>query len=158
LGYIRAQCFPLISFWNNMMRRLTTLLAVVLVCASLAAAQDAAPQKKWKRVIFRISQMALAAGNGADAFSSWGRNEINPVFGRGQFGGQQLALKTAIAGGTMLAQEFIARKVPAAKPVLSIANFGMAGYLGWQAKQNFGFPKIGDVAAPAAVQSTNSTR
>jgi hypothetical protein len=139
-----------------MMRRLTTLLSVVVVFVSLAAAQEAAPQKKWKRVLFRVSQIALAAGNGADAFSSWGRPEINPILGRGRFGGQQIALKTALVGGSMLAQELIARKAPSVKPALSIVNFGMAGYLGWQSVRNFNLPRVGSV--PFTVQSTNSTR
>jgi hypothetical protein len=114
----------------------------VLFCTSLASAQDASPHGKWKRVLFRVSQAALAAGNGADVASSMGRQEINPVLGRGQFSGSQIAIKAAIVGGIMLGQEIVARKLPAVSPAFAVSNFGMAGYLGWRAKENLGFPKV----------------
>ncbi len=114
-----------------------------LLCAALSSAQDIAPHAKWQRILFRVSQAALAAGNGADAFTSMGRQEINPVLGRGQFGGGQIAIKTAIVGGIMLGQEIVARKLPAVSPAFAVSNFGMAGYLGWRATQNLAFPKVG---------------
>ncbi|MGA7234307.1 MAG: hypothetical protein WBY44_01420 [Bryobacteraceae bacterium] len=117
----------------------------ILLCANLAGAQDAAPRGKWKRILFRVSQAALAAGNGADAFTSMGRQEINPVLGRGRFTGGQIAIKAAIVGGIMLGQEIVVRKLPAVSPAFAVSNFAMAGYLGWRAKANLGFPKVGAV-------------
>jgi hypothetical protein len=136
------------------MRRLTIS---ILLCTSLAMAQDSAPHGKLKRILFRVSQAALAAGNGADALSSVGRQEINPVLGRGQFGGGQIAIKAAIVGGIMIGQEIVARRLPAVSPAFAASNFAMAGYLGWRANQNLGFPKVGAIAA-APAQSINSTR
>jgi hypothetical protein len=136
------------------MRRLSITL---LLFATLAAAQDTAPHGKWRALFFRVSQAALAAGNGADVVSSVGRQEINPVLGRGQFGGGQIAIKAAIVGGIMLGQEIVARKMPALRPVLTVSNFGMAGYLGWRANENLNFPKVGGLMATPA-QSMISTR
>lgn len=130
------------------MRRLIPLL---LILATLAGAQDRpAAHGKWKHILFRVSEAALAAGNGADAYSSLGRYESNPVLGRGQFGGGQIAIKTAIVGGILLGQEIAARKLPAMAPAFTVSNFGVAGYLGWQARRNLGIP--------TSNQSTSSTR
>jgi hypothetical protein len=122
----------------------------------LTSAQERASHHKLTRALFRISQAALAASNGADAASSLGRQETNPVLGRGQFGRGQIAIKAAIIGGVMLGQEIVAHKIPAARSAFAAANFGIAGYLGWQANQNLNYPKISAVAA--AAQSPNSTR
>jgi hypothetical protein len=132
------------------MRRLAALL---LFFSMIAAAQEPASHHKLTLALFRISQAALAAGNCADVASSLGRQETNPVLGRGQFGGRQIAIKAAIIGGIMLGQEIVAHKLPAARSAFAAANIGMTGYLGWQAKQNLNYPKL---SRPA--QSPNSTR
>ena len=102
---------------------------MALLCES-SGREDAAPHGKWKGTLLRVSQAALAAGNGADAFSSLARPEINPLLGRGRFDGSQIAIKTAIVGGVMLGQEIVARKAPAMSRAFAVSIFGKAGYFG----------------------------
>lgn len=88
----------------------------------------------WHRA-WKWSVAALAAGNAADAASSYGRPELNPVLGQ-QFGGRSGAIKFGIVGGAVLAQYIINKKLPQAEKPLAVINFGMAGAFGAVAIRN----------------------
>lgn len=76
---------------------------------------------------YRASQLAFAAGATADIASSFGRTELNPILGRGQFGTQQAGRSIAISAGALLAGELIARKWPRSRKLLTWVNFASAG-------------------------------
>jgi hypothetical protein len=124
------------------MHRIRTLV-VCLLCAAPGFAETrnlqehprpgAGPSKLW-----RISVAALAAGSAADAWSSYGRVEANPLLRNptGRFSAQSIGLKAAIAGGTVTAQWFMLRRHPGSAKVAAITNFGMAAVFGGVAVRN----------------------
>lgn len=46
-------------------------------------------------------QITFAAASVLDITSSWGKEELNPVLGRGTFGPRQAVTKAALAGGIL---------------------------------------------------------
>jgi len=115
------------------MHRIRTLV-VCLLCAAPGFAETrnllehpkpgARPSKLW-----RLSVAALAAGSAADAWSSYGRVELNPLLrnSSGRFSAQAIGIKAAIAGSTVAAQWLMQRKRPGTAKAAAITNFGMAG-------------------------------
>src|SRR5262245_12924423 len=114
------------------MNRIRTLV-VCLLCVAPGFAETrnllehpkpgARPSKLW-----RISVAALAAGSAADAWSSYGRPEANPLLRTpgGHFSAQSVGIKAVIAGSTVAAQWLMLRKRPEASKAAAITNFGMA--------------------------------
>jgi hypothetical protein len=83
----------------------------------------------------------LAGANAADAASSWGKNELNPVVRTGQtFGYGSLAIKMGALTGAVVAQRYILRKSPNKTPVFASANLAAAALLGVVAKRNMNVP------------------
>ena len=84
----------------------------------------AKPSKLW-----RLSVAVLAVGSATDAWSSYGRQEANPLLRGpgGQFTGRAIGIKAAIAGGTVAGQWLVMRKRPESARAAAIANFGMTG-------------------------------
>ena len=78
---------------------------------------------------YRASAITLVAAHGFDAASSRGGVEANPVLGRGQFGVQQVTVKSCIVAGALAGQYLIIRREPRAKKWLTIANYAAAGAL-----------------------------
>lgn len=87
----------------------------------------------WKRVLYRVSQAALAAAHVADARTSMGLHEANPVLGRGPFGTRQVLVKAGIAGAGLAVGELLARRNPGA---VAVGNFAAAGVIGTVAYRN----------------------
>lgn len=105
-------------------------IATLIVTCSLACAADIAatvgrPQSK---KLWWASVAALAAASAADAGSSWGRQEMNPLLrgSNGRFSTRGIQLKSAIVGGVCLGQWLLLRHHPKAQKRLGAANFGMA--------------------------------
>jgi hypothetical protein len=84
----------------------------------------ARPSKLW-----RISVVALAASSSADAWSSYGRHEMNPLLRSpdGRFSGKAIGIKAAIAGSGVVAQWLMLRHRPESAKAAALTNFGMAG-------------------------------
>ncbi len=97
----------------------------------------ARPSKLW-----RISVAALAAGSTADAWSSYGRTEANPLLQGpgGQFSARGIGLKAAIAGGAVATQWFLQRKHPDSAKAFAVTNFGMAAVFSGIAVRNKRLP------------------
>jgi hypothetical protein len=124
------------------MHRILTLL-VCLLCAGPGFAETrnllehpapgARPSKLW-----RISVAVLAAGSAADAWSSYGRSETNPLLRNsgGRFSAQAIGIKAAVAGGTVAAQWLVLRKRPETAKAAAITNFGMAALFSGVAVRN----------------------
>lgn len=104
----------------------TRAIALALLLAGLCDAESKA-DRAWKWSI-----AALAAGNAADAASSWNKREANPLLGH-TFGVTGIGIKGGIVAGTWLLQ----RHCPKNRKVQTIANFSMGGVLAGLAIRNF---------------------
>jgi len=109
------------------------LLFFVLLLPSASAADKPA---RWQTV-WRISQALLAGADAADAASSWGKHETNPLMRTGQrFGYGSLAIKLGALTGGVVAQHLILRRAPYQTPLFASANLGGAVLLGVAAEHN----------------------
>lgn len=112
------------------------LLLAALLCAT-ACGQEMPKHSR----LYRWSVAVLAASTVADCASSMGGYELNPVLGRGRFGGRQMALAGGITGGLMLTQWLVVRRNPQAERPAAVANFAAAGLHGWVAQRNWRLPR-----------------
>ena len=103
-----------------------------LLCMSMAAAAE---ERRGSR-LWKWSLAVLAAANVADAATSLGHRELNPVLGGGPFGARSVGVKMGIAGGGVAIQYLILRHRPAAAPKAAVINFAMAGVTGGIAARN----------------------
>src|SRR5690349_13256411 len=89
-----------------------------LLCLSMVAAEERRGSRLWK-----WSLAVLAAANVADAATSLGHRELNPVLGNGAFGARSVGIKASIAGGGIVVQYLILKRRPAAAPKAAFINF-----------------------------------
>lgn len=109
---------------------------VLLVALFLPVVSGAEKPSRW-RTVWHFSQGLLVGANAADAASSWGKNEGNPLVRSGQrFSYGSMAIKLGMMTGSLVAQHYIARKTPRQIPYFSIANFGVAAALSGAAVHN----------------------
>lgn len=101
--------------------------ALFLLCCACHAQER--PRIDW----LRVSQITVISAASADAASSWGQYEMNPVLGRGQFGARQLAIKGGVSVGGIYAWNRLGARHP---KVVTVVNFGMTALLGWAAAHN----------------------
>jgi hypothetical protein len=108
------------------------LLTVLLLPAASAADRPS----RW-RAVWRVSQAMLAGADAADAASSWGKNEANPLVRAGQrFSYGSLAIKMGALTGGMVAQHYILRKAPNKTPLFASTNLAAAAMLAVVAEHN----------------------
>jgi hypothetical protein len=102
------------------------LLCIILLISFPVQAQNK-KQKLWK-----ISAAVLGAVTIADVQSSLGRPEANPFLssGNGRFGGQGIALKSAIVGVGLGVQWLLLKKNPSAAKYAAVTNFAVAAATG----------------------------
>ena len=88
--------------------------------------------------LYRWSVVALLAANAADAGTSWGRQELNPMLARsgGTFGWQSAAIKSGLTGGLLLFQHVARRRHPELDRSMAYTNFAAAGALAGVAARN----------------------
>lgn len=103
-------------------RRITVAIAFSLV----AHAQDAP---------YRASVAAVVAANVADATTSWGAREANPLLGQ-TFDARAAAIKTGITGAMLLAERSAVRKGRLTKRKCTWINWAISGGLGVVAYRN----------------------
>ena len=121
------------------MQRITAVLTLFIVL--LPPAASAADRASRWRAVWRVSQAMLAGANAADAASSWGKNEANPLVKAGQtFSYGSLAIKLGALGGGMVAQHYILRRSPNKAPLFATANLAAAALLGVVARHNMDVP------------------
>jgi hypothetical protein len=106
------------------------LLPLLLLATSAHA--EGGPHK-----LYRWSIAALIAGSTADAASTWGQNEINPVLGSGRFGMGQVAVKGGIVAGALLIQGFMLKRQPQTEHIFDVGNFAMGAAFGAVAVRNW---------------------
>ena len=122
------------------MRRIPVflLLSIGLILPAASAADRPA---HW-RAVWRISQTFLAGADAADAASSWGKNEANPLVRAGQrFSYSSLAIKLGALGGGLAVQHYAVRKAPELTPLFASANLATATMLGVVAARNMQVPR-----------------
>lgn len=76
-------------------------------------------------VAWKVSLVTLDGASAADAASSWGRAEMNPVLGP-RFGPRGAAIKAGIFAGTAIAQV----RTPRHRKAWTVVNFIAAGAIG----------------------------
>jgi hypothetical protein len=113
------------------------LLTVLLLPATSAADRPA----RW-RAVWRVSQALLAGADAADAASSWGKIEANPLVRAGpRFSYGSLAIKLGALSGGLAAQHYILRRAPEQTPLFASANLAAAAILGVVAGRNMQVPR-----------------
>jgi hypothetical protein len=117
-----------------MRKLLSSVLAITLACPALFAETVEMPRYEHasKRSNFWKASLAmLAASSAADAASSWGRLEANPLLrsSNGRFGWHGIALKAAIFGGVAGAQYLLLKKNPGAEKWGAATNIVLSGVL-----------------------------
>jgi hypothetical protein len=82
--------------------------------------------------LWRVSSAILGAVTIADAHSSFGYQEMNPLLrsSNGQFAGRGFAIKGAVVGAALGVQWLLVRKNPRAAPYAAGANFAAAALTG----------------------------
>jgi len=125
-----------------MMRNLICL--TLLFAAATMAAADGAPRAAKTKRIWRVSAMVLAAATSADAASSWGKAEANPLLQGpgGRFTARGLALKGGMAGGLLAAQWWLQRRHPGSARASAITNFGLAAVYTGVAVRNWPVERV----------------
>ena len=117
-------------------------MVVFFLSFLLASSAPAAERPSRWRGLWHVSQALLAGGEAADAASSWGKNEANPLVRAGQrfsYGSMIIKLGTLSTG--LAAQHYIVRHHPEYAPGMTLANFGAAGMLGVVAARNMRIPR-----------------
>lgn len=86
---------------------------------------------------WELSVGFVVGGSSLDSASSWGRQELNPILGRGRFGGSHLGRKCAITGLSLGAQGLLIKKYPQIKGPLTKMNVVWGSILTGVAIRNF---------------------
>lgn len=118
------------------MGMLTRLLLVLTLAANCFAASPA--EARWKKT-WLLSAAVLVAASFADAHTSLGRSEANPLLrnSRGEFSGARaVALKSTAVGGTLALEICLSRSRPQLRRAGSVVNFASAAALTAAAARN----------------------
>ena len=84
----------------------------------------------------------LAGADAADAASSWGKIEANPLVRSGHtFSYGSLAIKIGAVTAGMAAQHYILRMAPNKAPLFATTNLAAAAMLGVVAQHNMHVPR-----------------
>jgi hypothetical protein len=118
----------------------TAVFLLLLIGLILPAASAADRPSRW-RAVWRVSQALLAGADAADAASSWGKNEANPLVRAGpHFSYGSLAIKLGALTGGLAAQHYVLRKAPDQTPLFAAANLAAAAALSVVAARNMHVP------------------
>ncbi|HUO29886.1 MAG TPA: hypothetical protein VMU80_11760 [Bryobacteraceae bacterium] len=110
------------------MRR-TALVLIVIVAGLLPAASAAEKPSRW-RAVWHASQALLAGSQVADAASSWGKLEANPLLQTNpRFGYGALAVKFGALAVSLTAQHYMVRRNPARMRFFTGTNLAVTGML-----------------------------
>jgi hypothetical protein len=93
--------------------------------------------------VWAASVAAFLGGTAADAASSWGKSETNPLLrsANGAFGMKGLMVKGGLAGA-VVAPEILMRNDPEARKKFAIVNFVAAGVFSAAVLHNISIPKL----------------
>ena len=117
---------------------IATRIALVLTLAANCFAASPATKTTSKK-LWLLSAAVLVAASFADAHTSLGRPEANPLLrnGRGDFSpARAVALKSAAVGGTLALEICLSRSRPHLRRAGSVVNFASAAALTAAAARN----------------------
>ncbi|MFN7918755.1 MAG: hypothetical protein U0Q16_01580 [Bryobacteraceae bacterium] len=108
---------------------MSRIVVVLLLCAFAALGQNFNETPKRRSTFWKASVAALVASSIADAQSSIGRVEANPILRgpAGRFSGRSVAMKAGITGVAIGMQWLFLRKSPEGEKNAARINFAMAG-------------------------------
>jgi hypothetical protein len=111
---------------------------LVLVNQSAASPASRPNSRAWK-----LSLLALAAAASADALSSWGKQEANPLLrsSNGTFGVRGLTIKGGLTGASVVPQ-YMMRNNSKARKTFTILNFAETAMFTALAVHNFSIPTV----------------
>ena len=90
-------------------------------------------------MLFAISVGTYAGASAADAATSWGKREANPLLASGnRFSGSSVAVKGGIAGAVLAVEWLLLRRDPSFRRTFTFLNFTVSGVLGGVAARNAG--------------------
>jgi len=116
-------------------------MSLILSMSLILPAASAADRPARWRTVWRVSQALLAGADAADAASSWGKMEANPLVRAGpRFSYGSLAIKVGALTGGLVAQHYILRKAPEQTPLFASANLAAAAMLSVVAARNMRVP------------------
>lgn len=123
------------------MRNIILILTAFIVSYQHASAQTMvySSEKKSRSTLWKVSAFVLTAATTADAASSWGHVETNPLLrdNSGRFGFKAIALKAAITSGVLGTQYLMLRNHPKGEKFTTISNFVIAAGFGAAAGYNY---------------------
>lgn len=127
------------------MKHLLSATSILLIAGTILPAQVNGAEHykgRWHK-LRQISEVVLIGSNMADAHSSWGMMEANPLLAnsQGRFGVKGVAIKGAIVGGWIGIQHLLNRRKGRHDKKFAIANFSMAGGFGVIAIHNYKLPR-----------------
>ena len=115
-------------------------IVIVLLCSAGLHAESL--QSRTKR-LYHASLAAVTTAAMADAVTSWGKAEMNPVLGQGRFGVGQAGMKIGLVSAAMAGQFFLMRHHGGrAAAGFAAVNLASAGVLGAVAYHNSAIPPI----------------
>lgn len=118
---------------------------LLMLCCTSSYAQEISRPRWSKRWIVLVA--TLAAASFADAYTSNGKFEANPLLrdatGRASMG-RMIAFKTGAIGGTVLVEALLARKPESSYKSATIVNSGLSAAFGTLAIRNAGVPRAPD--------------
>ena len=113
---------------------------LLLIVFFLPVASAADRPGRW-RALWHASEALLVAGNTADAATSWGKYETNPMLRTGsRFSYGSLAIKLGMVTGTIAVQHYVVRKSPNQVRYFAPANLAAAVAFGAIAAHNTTVP------------------
>ncbi|HTQ57499.1 MAG TPA: hypothetical protein VMI94_23680 [Bryobacteraceae bacterium] len=113
---------------------------ILLLCGGVLHAQEF--KSRTKR-LFQASVAAVSAAAVADAATSWGKAETNPLLGQSRFGMAQTGIKIGLVSAALAGQYFIVhRHSQRAAAAFTAVNFASAGVLGAVAYHNSTIAKM----------------
>jgi hypothetical protein len=93
--------------------------------------------------VWKLSLLALAGATSADALSSWGKQEGNPLLrsSNGTFGLRGLTIKSGLTGGSFITQ-YMMRNNPKAQKTFTVLNFAETAMFIALAVHNFSISPV----------------
>ena len=113
------------------------MIGMILVASTCFA------ESGWRK-LYHASVAAVTAASVADVATSIGKYETNPALrgANGTFGARGIALKAAIAGGSVAIGYLMSRRPRGSVGAATLANFGMAATYGYIAHRNTHFARV----------------
>jgi len=118
------------------------IASLILLGGLIIPAASAAEKASHWRAVWHVSQALLAGANAADAASSWGKYEENPLLRTGtRFSYGSVSIKMGIVAGCLTMQHFMVHKNPKSVRLYSIGNLAASAALGAVAARNMHVPE-----------------